>query len=128
MKKISVSLLTMITLTGCGNLMWVRPGGTQSESARDEYNCTSSAARLFPAREIQVEVWPSRTTSVQTHCQTDYFGNINCTSTGGDYVPPVMGTRDVNKSARDDAVTMCMKAKGWEYKFISKEDQKKISR
>ena len=130
MKRIAVLSLTMITLTGCGNFMWVRPGGSQVDANKDQHSCTIEAAQALPVQIVQKPdniFFPNgRNIPVETTCHR--FGNqLSCTSTGG-YQPPTYSTVDVNKRDREDAVRYCMKSKGWTYEFISKQDQSTIPR
>jgi len=53
------------------------------------------------------------TTPTQTTC-TGSGRAANCLTTGGQYVPPVYGTTDLNSSGRSSAVRACLYANGWQ--------------
>lgn len=105
-----------ISLAGC-NVGWMKPGATRAEFNQDRYDCQIEAAKTYPVSMVQRTVSTGYQTPAQTQCNNAGYGNFNCTTTGGNYVPPSTITEDVNMNNRSAAFHSCMQAKGYEYKM-----------
>jgi hypothetical protein len=78
-----------------------------------------------PASVRQVQIAPARRNPAYTNCNGtvqangDGYGGAygtttnNCTTTGGEYVPPVNISVDDNQNARNAAFQSCMFSNGW---------------
>lgn len=111
-----VLLGVCVSVSGC-NVGWVKPGSTQAEFNVDKYDCQTEAAHTYPVAIVQRSVGTGYQTSSQTQCVASGYGNYNCTTTGGNYVPPNTVTEDANLNNRNMAFQNCMQAKGYEFKM-----------
>lgn len=111
-RQIILALL-VVGLTGCvPTYVWVKPGSTQQEGARDVSDCEMRAASAFPYSEQTVITQQGYRTQGQTICGP--FGNqVMCNTSGGEYVAPKGYTVDRNEEARTNAYNRCMVGKGW---------------
>ena len=102
---------------GCTPMGWQHLVKGQTEFSSDKYQCEGNAARLYPAIITVEQIAAGYRTPTQTNCRK--IGNeVQCTTYGGDYVPPVMSTVDVNERNRESIFNSCMRSLGWEWKRI----------
>jgi hypothetical protein len=108
--------LLVAALSACvPTYVWVKPGSTQQEGARDLSDCEMRAASAFPYSEQTIVTQQGYSTQGQTICGP--FGNqVMCNTPGGGYVAPKGYTVDRNEEARVNAYNRCMVGKGWELK------------
>ena len=96
-------------LGGCAHYEWFKPDATQADYSKAIYACNMEAARAYPAMPTIQPVAPGYFAPGFVRC-----GPYGCYSTPGYYVPPAMGTVDVNQGNRDQAANQCMMANGWQ--------------
>lgn len=122
--------LGLLALTGCAQFQWQKYGATQDDWNRDTYSCQMEAARTYPTQLASYQVASGYQTPTNTNCSSSgsaygsggynnsyVSGNssTNCTTTGGNYVPPTTSTYDANQNNRNQAAKSCMYARGWQY-------------
>ena len=74
---------------GCASYRWTKPGGTQQEFARDNYQCQVQAQQVVPYRSELVPISnPNGTTSY--------------------------ATQDGNRYARSQLAEQCLQSRGWQ--------------
>jgi hypothetical protein len=116
--------VSLMTLAGCATMAWQHPYKNDNDYLQEKYTCINSSAKIFPPVFITEQVAPGYTTPVQTECKKS--GNVknelisSCTTSGGDYVPPVMSTYDGNENNRAKSFNACMESLGWVYKEVPK--------
>ncbi len=113
--KITITLVVITFVSGCAT-RWVKPGGTTDEFEATKASCISRAYARFPPMEHQVQLGNGYTTPSYTNCYGNGYGggyNANCTTTGGQYVPPATMTVDSNQQARNQDVRSCFFENGW---------------
>ena len=111
-----VLMLFVVLCNGCATYRWFKPGASPEDFRRDALACLTWALQIAPEAMTPIPLGQGYTNPVQTNCTTDYAGGrsvINCTSTGGEYVPPPVMHVDQNTRARDTALLMCMYGRGW---------------
>lgn len=112
-------------ISGCAQYQWRKQGSTQLEFNKDNYECQSEAAIIYPTQIVQEQRSSGYTTPSTTNCdgnESTYesagkaYGNsqINCTTKPGKRVQGVTKTTDVNKRNRNESAKQCMYARGWE--------------
>ena len=106
-------VLVVAVTSGCAQHRWQKYGATQSEFNNDTYECQTEAARTYPAQMVTEQITSGYTTPSNTNCYGN-SKNINCTTTGGQYVPGVTSPVDVNANNRLQAAKQCMYARGWQ--------------
>ena len=111
--------LCVVLLTGCA-IGWSRPNTTEAEFNQDRYECEQQAAQMYPVVMVQRTIGSGYQTSAQTNC-TSYGNTTNCTTTGGNYVPPATVTEDANSTNRGFAFQSCLNSKGYTYKMEFKK-------
>lgn len=94
MKKIFVMTLILISLTGCVEYPWVKPGTNKQQEDIAETECKTRALRELPPEN---KITGKYTSKREKHKTTD-------TS---------YSTSDENKNQRDILVKDCMYRKGW---------------
>ena len=102
-------------LSGCA-IGWSRPNTTEAEFNQDRYECQQQAARMYPVMMVQSTVGVGYQTAAETDCYT-YGANTNCTTTGGNYVPPATVTEDANLYSRNTVERSCLNSKGYTFKM-----------
>ncbi|MBK6973515.1 MAG: hypothetical protein IPH26_11440 [Sterolibacteriaceae bacterium] len=112
-------------LAGCGpTYYWVKPGATNSDWNLDSTECRVYATGAVPRNPQQIQLSTGYRNSSITNCSS--FGStMNCTTTGGEYVPPTYWAYDANDGVRSDAVNLCMYRKGWQRATAEELDAKR---
>jgi hypothetical protein len=129
MKKL-LSLLILLSLVGC--VRYYKPGAGQAEFNADSAFCEMNAYKFAPPAVERLVIRGAYQEPTQTNClgninmqengtasRGTYYGNTNgtitnnCTTTGGNYVPPATVDIDNNQSARNAAYKNCLFQKGW---------------
>ena len=111
-------------LSGCATYQWEKPGATQADFNRDNYECQTEAARTYPTTVVQVPISSGYTMPSNTSCTTHgtaygsgntVYGNSNtdCTTTPGQTVAPATVPIDENANNRSNAFHNCLVARGW---------------
>jgi len=114
-------------LQGCAPMGWQHALKGQREFSSDKYQCEGNAARLYPPIITVEQIASGYRTPTQTNCRK--IGNeVQCTTYGGDYIPPVMSTVDFNERNRDSLFDSCMRSLGWEWKRIESNDSQRAYR
>jgi hypothetical protein len=121
---LAASLLLMTC--GCAEY-WAKPGGTQAELNMVTANCHAQSHAQFPPVLQTVQSSAGYTTPAKTNCTSSGNNSVNCTTKGGDYVPPSYQTVDVNDNGRDAAFHACMYNAGWQ-SFDSEEQATAVTR
>ena len=111
--------LCVVLLAGCA-VGWTRPNTSESEFNQDRYECQQQAAQMYPVMMVQRTNGVGYQTSAQTNC-TSYGSSMNCTTTGGNYVPPATVTEDSNLNNRNSAFGSCLNSKGYTFKMEFKK-------
>jgi hypothetical protein len=111
-------LAAMLLITGCADT-WVKPGSTEQEFEATKAECLSRAAARFPPMYQQVQIANGYTTPVNTTCNGFGGYSVNCSSTGGQYVPPAVLNLDANVGARREDTRSCFFENGWHLKTAS---------
>lgn len=112
-------------LAGCATYQWNKEGATAEDFNQDRYQCLTEAARTYPTAFVAQQVTQGYNTPAQTYCNTNGSANVagsyvygssdtNCTTTGGQYVPPAYVNVDVNTNNRAQAAQQCMFARGYQ--------------
>lgn len=114
-------VILVLHLSGCAHYQWVKDGATQSDFARDSYECQKEAALLYPAQVVTRQLMSGYTTDATTSCTgsgstfgNSTYNNLNCTTTPGRYIAPVTYEADVNATNRAESAKSCMYARGWQ--------------
>lgn len=115
--RVSSFLAIPLVLTACAQFQWLKPGATQQDFNRDSYECTTEAARTFPAMAVSYQITNGSTQPAYTNC-SGVGNSVNCTTTGGGYKPGQSVVVDANKNNRDNAAYQCMLARGWTRQLI----------
>lgn len=110
--SIIVSAMVISLLCACSTSYWVKPGAGSDDWELDSSECRVLAAGAIPAATQQIQLSGGYRNPSVTNCSA-LGSNINCTTSGGDYVPPTYYAFDANTSIRDEAVELCLKRKGW---------------
>lgn len=113
-------------LTGCVQSYWVKPGGSESDFRVDQTECQILAVQTVPVDRQNITISNGYTTPAYTTCSGS--GNMaGCTTTGGQYVPPVNYNYDANEDLRGRAEILCLEKRGWRLmteEEIRKENQR----
>jgi hypothetical protein len=121
MIKISRITFIIVSISLLSSCSWTRPNTTRSETLSDRYKCEQQALRMHPIMMVQKTYSDGYKTPYKTRCRSSGSGSgydTNCTTTGGEYVPPSTTTTDVNFLPRDSAKDSCMYSKGYKIKFF----------
>jgi hypothetical protein len=116
--KITFLLVVISLLVGCS---WVRPNTARSTHKFDYQKCIDKSKQMYPVMMVKKTYGEGYHTPIKTNCTSYGSGNhayTNCTTTGGEYVPPTTGTTDVNSDKRNDAFGSCMRSKGYKKKWF----------
>ncbi len=106
------SLAAVMALAACTEY-WGKPGGTSAEFEATKAACTSQAYEQFAPNMRQVEISRGYTTPMQTNC-TGFGNSVNCSTTGGQYMPSVYVPIDMNEGQRNGASRSCLIIAGWQ--------------
>jgi hypothetical protein len=91
-----------------------KPGATSDEFEATKAACISRASARFPPMMRQVQIGTGYTTPMTTSCNGNGYGySMNCSTVGGQYVPPSALTVDDNSNARLQDVRSCFFENGW---------------
>lgn len=104
----------ILFLSGCSH--WEKPGGTEGEFDATKASCIARGFARFPPATQQIPITGGYSTSSQTNCMTLGSGNTantSCTTTPGQYVPPVTMPVDHNQTARNADFQACLYENGW---------------
>lgn len=128
---IMVVVAAVAFLTACGpNYYWVKPGANKSDLSLDSAECRVFAAGAVPQNPQQIQLSSGYRNSSLTTCSR-FGSSVDCTTTGGDYVPPTHYAYDANESVRSDAENVCMYRKGWrrvsEKELQAKSNQRSLT-
>jgi hypothetical protein len=118
-------LLALVMLSGCAQ-RWAKLNGTEAEFNATNAGCSSKAYSQFPPAPRQVMLLAGYTTPIQTNCYTVGY-SVQCTTTGGQYIPPTYINVDDNETPRGNAVTSCLYTAGWR-PAKDKEEAARITR
>jgi hypothetical protein len=109
-----LSLLALAAgLTGCA-IGWVRPGGTEMELDRDRFECLQQAAQVYPQVMMQRQIGGGYVTPSRTQCY-GYEPRVTCTTYPGSFVPPQFAIVDGNEDNRNNAVSACLRDRGYAF-------------
>ena len=103
--------LFALCVTACTQY-WAKPGGTEAEFEVTKGSCGAQSFQQFPPMPQLVAVGGGYITPLQTQC-VQRGNRQDCYTVGGQYVPPMYGTVDMNESARVAAFRSCLLAAGW---------------
>lgn len=108
-RMLALGATLAMALGGCAHYQWFKPDATEADYNQAIYACNTAAARTYPVVPSVQPVSPGYFTPGFTRC-----GYHGCWTGPGYYVPPAMGTVDINQGNRDQAASECMKAHGWQ--------------
>lgn len=104
-------MVLAVALDGCAT-KWTKPGATTAEFEGTKASCISRASARFLPHMQHIQIGSGYTTPTQTQCfGTGY--NVNCTTSGGQYIPPAFMDIDANNGARNQDVRACFFEAGW---------------
>lgn len=107
----AATLLCFLSLAGCAT-KWSKPGATSAEFEATKGSCSARAYSRYQPIMTSIQIGSGYTTPLQTQCfGTGY--NVQCTTTGGQYVPPTSMMVDQNNNARDQDIRACFFERGW---------------
>jgi len=112
--RITFIIVSISLLSSCS---WTRPNTTRSETLSDRYKCEQQALRMHPIMMVQKTTSDGYKTPYKTSC-TSSGSHTDCTTTGGEYVPPRTTTTEVNFHPRESAKNDCMYSKGYKIQFF----------
>ena len=112
MSRLFSCFLLVLSISGCATYSWYHPYKGTNEFNQDKYTCIQQSAQAFPVVVKQSTYGTGYTSPSHTTCSS-YYGQMNCTTTPGTYVPPVTSSVDVNEGNRTQAFNSCMIANGW---------------
>ncbi len=105
-------LVVLLSIFGCAQNVWVKPGATSSDFQVTKGRCLSAAYSQVPAAPAVATFGSGYQSPVVTNCSA--FGNsANCVTTGGQYTPPVSVPYDANMGVRNEVFQGCMYGEGW---------------
>ncbi len=106
-------LIGLGTLASCAPpAVWVKPGATEADFQVSKGRCLAAAYAQVPAAPAVATVGSGYQAPTVTNCSA--FGNFaNCTTTGGQYTPPVSVPYDANAGVRRQVYNGCMYSEGW---------------
>jgi hypothetical protein len=127
----STFVCLLLSLVGCASYQWVKPGASKQDFSRDQYECQSDAARLYPAAFVAQQISSGYVSPSSTYCSgdgsaygigTSVYGSASstCTTYPGQVIAPVSIPIDVNSSNRDRSAEACMYSRGWSLVKVSK--------
>lgn len=108
--KSAFCLLGFLLLAGCTQMVWVKPGATQSEFEQTKAACMMEAAKQVPQDNRTVLISQGRMTS--TYQCKDKGNKSTCFETRG-YAPPEYGVVDNNEGLRNQVYRACLFRNGW---------------
>ena len=112
----TINLLVLLAvaclLTSCAE-RWVKPGAGEQEFEATRASCVSQSYAHFPPLVREVLTRDAYTTPMHTNCNGNAY-SVNCTTSGGQYVPASYGTVDDNEEARTQDVRACFFRNGWQ--------------
>ena len=124
---IPILVISGLLFQGCAPMGWQHPIKGQTEFSSNKYECERNAARLYPPIITVEQIASGYRTPTQTNCRK--IGNeVQCTTYGGDYIPPVMSTVDVNERNRGSIFDSCMQSLGWEWKRVESNTSQRAYR
>lgn len=106
-----ISICLFSLLTACSTT-WYKRGATKQDFIADRQDCIAESYREAPVANTPVQMGIGNSQPIYTNC-TGSYNNVNCTSTGGGYVPPPHIDIDQNISVRDVFFKDCMYKHGW---------------
>jgi hypothetical protein len=104
--------LFALFLTGCSHLVWEKPGASTADFEAAKGHCIGQAYSQVPTAPASATIGGGYVAPSYTSCYGSGYG-ANCTTTGGQYVPPTVINYDANASARTEVFKGCMYADGW---------------
>lgn len=114
LRIVVVMVFVSISLTGCIDVKWVRPGTDDATSEADKDTCDRNARWAYPpviTRYMTREGYYEKGAMV---CTTNTNGNQICKEQGGVYHDPEFSEQDQNESARTSQSHDCMVNLGYE--------------
>jgi len=108
LRLVVVVVFVMVGSFGCAE-KWAKPGGTEHDFEAMKSACSIRAESRFPIMYGEVEAIPGHYTATQSGC-----GPNGCYVRGGEYVPTVMKTVDINEDARKKDMRSCFLENGWQ--------------
>lgn len=106
---LAAGALLALGLGGCAHYEWYKPDATQDDYNQAIYACNMAAAHAYPPMLAVQQIAPGYFAPGFMHC-----GPYGCWNGPGYFVPPAMGTVDVNQDNRNQAARQCMRARGWQ--------------
>jgi len=104
------AVLAMVA--SCSKTVWTKPGADAQDFDRDKVACLAQSYQSAPVSNTSVPLGGGYTQPAYTNCYGVGYG-INCTTTGGAYIPPPTVTIDQNTGARNAVFNACMYSLGW---------------
>ncbi|HEY0294046.1 MAG TPA: hypothetical protein VGC69_01790 [Bordetella sp.] len=108
-RLLGCAALLALVLSGCTQYQWYKDRATQDDYNQDTYACDMESAHAYPAVPAIGIVSPGFMTPPRTYCRAR-----GCYTSPGYYIPPDMGTVDLNEDNRSEAAKRCMYARGWQ--------------
>lgn len=126
--RLAFLLSFILVLTGCvtGIQVPYKLNASWSDTDTTAKYCSREAVKLFPVN-IQTRSGGGYSTPAYTNCYGGYYGNVSCTTTGGNYVAPYSYDVDANSTRRENAYKECLASRGYELKTVRQCDGDVIS-
>ena len=113
-------------LGGCAQSVWVKPGATEADFEVEKGRCIATAYSQVPAAPAVATFGTGYVSPTYTSCSG--FGySVNCTTSGGQYSPPISVPYDANVGARTEVFRGCMYANGWSLEEKGKSAARPVS-
>jgi hypothetical protein len=113
MRRAILAIPMLLAMTGCAEVWyvayWARPGSSEADFARDQYDCDQSAFARFPPVTLGK---PGYFSTQQSFCSPTPAGS-NCVLINPGYLPQARPANDQNELPREQAFHTCMMAYGW---------------
>jgi hypothetical protein len=119
-------MLTAFMISGCAQRFFYNPAKSETARAQDLFACQSDSMQALPTSYMPVQTSGGYQQLGGTSCTSNSTyntigsygtsqGKINCTNTGGNYIPPRYTYLDFNERQRNQYVVSCMAARGYQY-------------
>nr|WP_321986502.1 hypothetical protein [uncultured Lichenicoccus sp.] len=110
--KSALILACTLLVSGCAGTKWEKAGASPDEFEATKASCLSRGYARVPPMMVPIQVGGGYTTPVTTNCYGSGYG-ASCTSSGGQYIQPVIIPVDENSRARAQDVRSCFFENGW---------------
>jgi hypothetical protein len=112
MHPLAVVVLAVV-VSGCARQdVWVKPGATEADFQIAKGHCLGAAYSQVASAPAVMTLGTGYQSPMITNCSA-MGAFASCTTTGGQYTPPVNIPYDANVGARKEVYRGCMYSEGW---------------